>query len=147
VKKTAQIDISALAFLDEEAAVHTLLTSIEPLAGMEASIMARAKTWTEEIRERGIGHGVEAFLHAYGLDTKEGVALMCLAEALLRIPDSATADALIYDTFERGAIGSVTSAARMRGWSRCRAGGYCSPARSSISGTIHARACWRRSRT
>jgi len=56
VKKTAQIDISALAFLDEEAAVHTLLTSIEPLAGMEASIMARAKTWTEEIRERGIGH-------------------------------------------------------------------------------------------
>ncbi len=41
--------------------------------------------------------GLDAFLQAYGLATEEGVALMCLAEALLRVPDNATADALIRD--------------------------------------------------
>ena len=38
--------------------------------------------------------GIDAFLQQYGLDTEEGIALMCLAEALLRVPDAATADAL-----------------------------------------------------
>jgi len=93
-------DISSLAFMDEEKAMRVLLASIEPLAGMEPAIMKRASSWTRQIREDGLGHGVEAFLNAYGLDTNEGVALMCLAEALLRIPDSNTADALIRDTFE-----------------------------------------------
>jgi len=41
--------------------------------------------------------GIDAFLHQYGLDTDEGIALMCLAEALLRVPDGETADALIRD--------------------------------------------------
>ncbi len=92
--------LSARAFMDEAEAVRALLTHVEKLAALEVPIMARAASWTRDIRERGIGHGVEAFLHAYGLDTTEGVALMCLAEALLRIPDSETADALIRDTFE-----------------------------------------------
>ncbi|WP_108790029.1 bifunctional proline dehydrogenase/L-glutamate gamma-semialdehyde dehydrogenase PutA [Erythrobacter sp. Alg231-14] len=41
--------------------------------------------------------GIDAFLQQYGLDTDEGIALMCLAEALLRVPDDETADALIRD--------------------------------------------------
>ncbi len=41
--------------------------------------------------------GIDAFLHQYGLNTEEGIALMCLAEALLRVPDAGTADALIRD--------------------------------------------------
>ncbi len=41
--------------------------------------------------------GLDAFLHSYGLNTDEGIALMCLAEALLRVPDEETADALIRD--------------------------------------------------
>ncbi|EAQ28854.1 PutA [Erythrobacter sp. NAP1] len=41
--------------------------------------------------------GIDAFLQQYGLDTEEGIALMCLAEALLRVPDDETADALIKD--------------------------------------------------
>jgi len=41
--------------------------------------------------------GIDAFLQQYGLDTEEGIALMCLAEALLRVPDGETADALIRD--------------------------------------------------
>jgi RHH-type proline utilization regulon transcriptional repressor/proline dehydrogenase/delta 1-pyrroline-5-carboxylate dehydrogenase len=41
--------------------------------------------------------GLDAFLQTFGLATEEGIALMCLAEALLRVPDTATADALIKD--------------------------------------------------
>ena len=41
--------------------------------------------------------GLDAFLHAYDLGSDEGIALMCLAEALLRIPDAETADELIAD--------------------------------------------------
>ena len=47
-------------------------------------------------RTGGLG-GVEDFLHEYALSTKEGLALMVLAEALLRVPDDATADLLIED--------------------------------------------------
>ncbi len=46
--------------------------------------------------------GVEALVREYALSSEEGVALMCLAEALLRIPDSATRDALIRDKIGGG---------------------------------------------
>src|SRR6516165_10817097 len=52
-------------------------------------------------RSGGLG-GVEDFLHAYALSTKEGLALMVLAEALLRVPDDATADRLIEDKLASG---------------------------------------------
>ena len=57
----------------------------------------------EAIRARagGLG-GIEDFLHAYSLSTKEGLALMVLAEALLRVPDAATADRLIEDKLAAG---------------------------------------------
>ena len=46
--------------------------------------------------------GVEGLIHEYSLSSQEGVALMCLAEALLRIPDAATRDALIRDKLSPG---------------------------------------------
>ena len=46
--------------------------------------------------------GVDAFMHEYGLASEEGVVLMCLAEALLRIPDTNTADALIAEKIGGG---------------------------------------------
>lgn len=94
------MSLSERAFMDESNAMRVLLAYVEDVASLEASIMDRAREWTKTIRKSGSGHGVEAFLSAYGLNTSEGVALMCLAEALLRIPDSATADSLIRDTFE-----------------------------------------------
>ncbi|MBP7065008.1 trifunctional transcriptional regulator/proline dehydrogenase/L-glutamate gamma-semialdehyde dehydrogenase [Ferrovibrio sp.] len=53
-------------------------------------------------RKRQAGGGVEALIHEYSLSSQEGVALMCLAEALLRIPDRATRDALIRDKIGEG---------------------------------------------
>jgi len=72
----------------------------------EHRIDARARTLVEAIRAKtsglgGLG-GIEDFLHAYSLSTKEGLALMVLAEALLRVPDAATADRLIEDKLAAG---------------------------------------------
>ena len=48
--------------------------------------------------------GIDAFLHAYDLGSDEGIAMMCLAEALLRIPDAHTADELIADKLVRARL-------------------------------------------
>ncbi|MFQ5776115.1 MAG: bifunctional proline dehydrogenase/L-glutamate gamma-semialdehyde dehydrogenase PutA, partial [Kiloniellaceae bacterium] len=61
-------------------------------------VAARARTLVAEVRRARVGQGgIDAFLHEFGLSTKEGVVLMCLAEALLRVPDSETVDKLIKD--------------------------------------------------
>src|SRR6187549_227715 len=73
----------------------------EPAA--EARIDVRATRLVEAIRAEtgGLG-GIEDFLREYSLSTREGLALMVLAEALLRVPDSATADRLIEDKLSSG---------------------------------------------
>ena len=82
---------------DEELAAGFLADAVRPAAA-EARIDARATRLIAAIRARagGVG-GIEDFLHEYSLSTKEGLALMVLAEALLRVPDTATADRLIED--------------------------------------------------
>src|SRR5260221_4724764 len=69
----------------------------------ERQIDVYARRLIEGIRAGtgGLG-GIEDFLHAYSLSTKEGLALMVLAEALLRVPDAATADRLIEDKLATG---------------------------------------------
>ncbi|MEM7720153.1 MAG: bifunctional proline dehydrogenase/L-glutamate gamma-semialdehyde dehydrogenase PutA [Pseudomonadota bacterium] len=61
------------------------------------AISARAITLVDRIRTEAKPSLMEHFLAEYGLSTKEGVALMCLAEAMLRVPDTFTIDALIED--------------------------------------------------
>jgi RHH-type proline utilization regulon transcriptional repressor/proline dehydrogenase/delta 1-pyrroline-5-carboxylate dehydrogenase len=66
-------------------------------------IEARATRLIREVRAHAGGFGgIEDFLHIYSLSTKESLALMVLAEALLRIPDPATADRLIEDKLAAG---------------------------------------------
>jgi RHH-type transcriptional regulator, proline utilization regulon repressor / proline dehydrogenase / delta 1-pyrroline-5-carboxylate dehydrogenase len=55
-----------------------------------------------KLRAKTRSSGVEGLIHEYSLSSQEGVALMCLAEALLRIPDAATRDALIRDKLSPG---------------------------------------------
>jgi RHH-type proline utilization regulon transcriptional repressor/proline dehydrogenase/delta 1-pyrroline-5-carboxylate dehydrogenase len=80
-----------------------LLAAAGRSAAAEARIDSRATRLVTAIRARagGLG-GVEDFLHAYALSTKEGLALMVLAEALLRVPDADTADRLIEDKLKAG---------------------------------------------
>ena len=54
------------------------------------------------LRDAPAGSGVAALVQEFSLSSQEGVALMCLAEALLRIPDRATRDALIRDKISKG---------------------------------------------
>jgi RHH-type transcriptional regulator, proline utilization regulon repressor / proline dehydrogenase / delta 1-pyrroline-5-carboxylate dehydrogenase len=87
---------------DEELAAGFLTQAArEPAA--ERRIDTRAPALVEAIRAKagGLG-GIEDFLHAYSLSTREGLALMVLAEALLRVPDAATADRLIEDKLAAG---------------------------------------------
>lgn len=91
------MDISANAFMDETQAMHAMLPTLAPLAAQDEVIYTRTKDYIDQIRATPPGASVESFLSEYGLNTKEGVALMCLAEALLRIPDPAVAHALIRD--------------------------------------------------
>ena len=65
-------------------------------------IAATARHLIETMRAKYKGNGVEGLVHEYSLSSQEGVALMCLAEALLRIPDKATRDALIRDKVAGG---------------------------------------------
>lgn len=76
-------------------------------AAAEVRIDARAGALVAAIRANaGRVGGVEDFLREYSLSTKEGLALMVLAEALLRVPDAATADRLIEDKLSAGDFGS-----------------------------------------
>ena len=66
-------------------------------------IRARAGSLVARVRaERAGSSGVDALMSEFDLSSEEGVALMCLAEALLRIPDAETADRLIRDKLSRG---------------------------------------------
>jgi RHH-type proline utilization regulon transcriptional repressor/proline dehydrogenase/delta 1-pyrroline-5-carboxylate dehydrogenase len=83
---------------DEERVIEALL----PLAALPperaAAVSAEAAGWIREVRAQPqSGSMLDAFLREYGLSSQEGVLLMCLAEALLRIPDAETAERLIAD--------------------------------------------------
>jgi RHH-type transcriptional regulator, proline utilization regulon repressor / proline dehydrogenase / delta 1-pyrroline-5-carboxylate dehydrogenase len=87
----------------DEAIAAVLMAQAARTGAAERRIDAYATRLVEGIRNKtgGLG-GIEDFLHAYSLSTKEGLALMVLAEALLRVPDAATADRLIEDKLATG---------------------------------------------
>ena len=95
--------INAHWLAPEDRVLETLL----PLAGLPASeraaVQAQAVALVEAVRAQRLQKtGMDAFLRQYDLGSQEGVILMCLAEALLRIPDAATADRLIADKLGAG---------------------------------------------
>ena len=95
----AKIDRSKLRAAYREAedeCVEQRLRQAGPASQVHAEAAKLASKLIEGARERKAS-GLDAFLQSYGLGTEEGIALMCLAEALLRVPDIDTADALIHD--------------------------------------------------
>ena len=68
-----------------------------------ARVLARARGLVERVRTKQQSRsGMQSFLSEYALSSQEGWLLMCVAEALLRIPDAATADRLIRDKLSQG---------------------------------------------
>ncbi len=90
-------NIDRLAYTDEESHIQTLVRSAGLTADDRARIAARGADLVRAIRASSDPGMMEVFLAEYGLSTDEGIALMCLAEALLRVPDAETIDALIED--------------------------------------------------
>ena len=100
VKSTAshlRDDIDAAYLLDEQRALEGLVAQVNLTAADRADIAAKGAELVRQIRAASDPGLMEVFLAEYGLSTDEGIALMCLAEALLRVPDAATIDALIDD--------------------------------------------------
>lgn len=84
--------------IDEDELVAQLIPLAEPEAQIRHLTEMRARQLVESIRAEGdVAHAVDKLLQEYSLDNEEGVILMCLAEALMRVPDAKTADALIRD--------------------------------------------------
>ena len=92
-------DAIAVAYRADEAVcvkARLLESAVAPSA--LARIESQAGELVAEVRRRRTGTGgIDAFVSEYGLSSQEGVVLMCLAEALLRVPDGATVDRLIRD--------------------------------------------------
>jgi RHH-type proline utilization regulon transcriptional repressor/proline dehydrogenase/delta 1-pyrroline-5-carboxylate dehydrogenase len=95
---TAMAAVAARKRAPEAAVVERLRVALPFDAGAHAAIETEALHLATAVRAAGTsGLSAERFLGHYGLSTREGVALMCLAEALLRVPDEATVDRLIAD--------------------------------------------------
>lgn len=86
---------------DEDIVVRFLNTPLDAAAEGRIDVLGARLVGAIRSRTGGLG-GIEDFLHAYSLTTKEGLALMVLAEALLRVPDPQTADSLIEDKLAAG---------------------------------------------
>ena len=85
-------------YLADETALTGQLTAEARFGEAEAGRVDRtARDLVAKIRAGRRDGGIDAFLQEYSLTSDEGVALMCLAEALLRVPDASTADKLIKD--------------------------------------------------
>ncbi len=90
--------IAAKLFADETAVVRALAAEAALSAEDQRRVAELARQLVAAVRAgRTKQGGIDAFMQEYSLSSEEGVVLMCLAEALLRIPDADTADKLIAD--------------------------------------------------
>jgi len=89
--------IRAAILENEEDALARLIATVDLQRDARIRISERAAGLIRDVRGSSTPGMMESFLAEFGLSTKEGVALMCLAEALLRVPDAETIDELIQD--------------------------------------------------
>lgn len=91
---------------NEHQVIHGLIAEAQLTQAEREAMSVRAADLVRAVRANAKPTIMEKFLSEYGLTTKEGVALMCLAEALLRVPDNMTIHALIEDKITSGNWGA-----------------------------------------
>ncbi len=128
---------------DEDKALARLVEAADLSEAERTAISARAVDLVNAVRGSTDPRLMEVFLSAYGLSTKEGVALMCLAEALLRVPDTQTMDDLIQDKIaphDWSAHGSSSSSIFVNAstWALMLTGRVLDESEDGIAGTLHA---------
>lgn len=95
--------IAAACYADEKTIVPGLLETLKAPDKLQHAALRRARAVTQSVRDKAPSSGtLDSFLGEFGLSSADGIALMCLAEALLRIPDPATADAFIAEILTAG---------------------------------------------
>ena len=94
--------ITAACRRPERECVRALLDAATVPAALHEPVRATARSLVTALRGKKRGWGIEGLVQEYALSSQEGIALMCLAEAMLRIPDNATRDALIRDKLAEG---------------------------------------------
>ena len=94
---TIRQEVRAKHLEKEEIVVAGLAEGLGLTTEQRVDISRQAASLVQAVRDNSDPNLMESFLTEYGLSTKEGVALMCLAEAMLRVPDSYSVDALIAD--------------------------------------------------
>ncbi len=132
--------ITRAARQPEPECVPPLLALAELKPGEAERVDALARRLVTRLRAKTRSSGVEGLIHEYSLSSQEGVALMCLAEALLRIPDAATRDALIRDKLAPGGLARACRQQPIACSSTPRPGASCSPASSSAPAASRASA-------
>ena len=129
--------------LPNERDVLDQLIATANLSGADRErISASGTKLVEQIRKSAKPGLMEVFLAEYGLSTDEGVALMCLAEALLRVPDADTMDALIEDKIAPSNWGrhlghSASSLVNASTWALMLTGKVLEDETRGIAGQIH----------
>jgi len=117
----------------EPQVVNELIDSAHFSTLERQAISEKAATLIKKVRQSSSPSMMENFLAEYGLTSKEGVALMCLAEALLRVPDAQTIDELIEDKISHGNWGkhlghSESSLVNVSTWALLLTGKVVAPA-------------------
>ena len=134
--------IRAFCLADESELVRNLVAEMQLGAVDRAAIVQKAIRIVRQVRANGQAGRMDAFMSEYGLSTKEGVALMCLAEAMLRVPDTMTVDELIRDKITPndwaahiGDSGSILVNAST--WALMLSGRILSDEGEGVAGTLH----------
>ena len=91
---------------NEADVLRELVASLKLSEKEREQVAAAGAKYVDRVRKETSPSMMESFLAEYGLSTAEGVGLMCLAEALLRVPDAETIDDLIHDKIEPSDWGS-----------------------------------------
>ena len=99
--QAARAAMSAACLADEAQVLEALIDRARLTPGERSRTGSLARQLVTQVRAGRRRGGLDAFLSQYALTTDEGVVLMCLAEALLRVPDAETADKLIRDKIEQ----------------------------------------------
>jgi len=136
-------EMSEMRFAPSDQVLAALRARAPIPPGIRDAGCRRAVNLVRRIRSEGRPGLMEVFLAEYGLSTDEGVALMCLAEALLRVPDAPTMDALIEDKIAPSGWGlhlghSASSLVNASTWALMLTGKVLQPERAEgIAGILH----------
>ena len=100
-------EMNRLYLADEKEVMEELLPMARLDEAARSRVVRQAEEFVHTVRRKGVRKGgISAFMQQYDLSSQEGVVLMCLAEALIRVPDAETADKLIQDKISSGNWGS-----------------------------------------